>query len=172
MAVGQFGSNPSLTLIPAGSIGPVPAVSPTLVYDDMNAGTGGVARGTSIGSSFTTVYSYAGSGLLFAFTLGLNNITNTGWFVRMIVDGNDAFIGASGISIGDCISDDIYSLQINASNDMVSTFAGLIILNSGDGNFRWEGPNGYPVGFNSSVEIQVRKNGTSQSFNGGLLIRS
>ena len=171
MAIVSSQVDSSNSLIPPGATGPIPSVSASLIYEDMNVSTGGVARDTNIGSTFTTIYDHSGSGLMFGFNLSLED-PDEQWYLRLIIDGNDIFIGSSGIYLPDMYEHTIYSLSIDASNDNVMPFCGLLILNGSDGNIRWTAPNGYPVSFTSSIEIQVRKEGDTDAFYAGLVCRS
>lgn len=148
--------------ISGGTIGAVPTIDKRLRYDDFNVANGGVARNTSIGTTFTRVYNYSGSGLFFGFLLTLEDVTN-GWFMRFVVDGQEIF-GSSGISFADLYSDQIYNYKEN-SNYYIKHM-GIMMFSSS--TFRWEAPCDFPIGFESSIAVWIRKTGGNKFFRAGL----
>ncbi len=74
-----------VTIIP--SSGTIPSVGSKLRYDDMNASTGGIARGTSISTGvWTKIYEYLGSGIVTSCLINLEDKKN--WAIRLQVDGD------------------------------------------------------------------------------------
>lgn len=165
MAVAGFANNPSITLIPAGSVGPVPALASSLVYVEMNALTGGVARDTNIGTTYTNIYSYSGAGLFFGFNVGLE--TPDTWWFRLVIDGNEVFMGTTGIYTADMESANLYGIDKAGGN----TRPYVLGFSRETNQIRWNGPNGYPVSFASSIVIKA-KNDTSKKFRAGFAVRS
>lgn len=80
-----------------------------LYYEDMNAANGGIARDTTLPSSFTTLYSYSGAGSLIGFLINFNRDDDI--YIRLIVDGSYPFFGTAGIFIGDLSENDIYDIK-------------------------------------------------------------
>ena len=145
-----------------------PSLGANIRYDDMNATNGGVARGTLIGTaSWTTIYSYSGTGLLVGWLAALENFDNEGFFIRLVVDGQQLY-GTNGISTLDLTNKDIYLWEKKAFQDqVVPFFLGFSIAEKG---LRWQAPVGLPVKFSSTISIQVKKiAGNSKAFQAGLV---
>lgn len=165
MAVGQFAPNPVLNLIPAGSVGPVPALAPSLTYEDLNVANGGVARDTNIGTSYTVVYSKTTSGLFFGFNCGLE--TPDTWWFRLTIDSNEIFMGTTGIYTSDMEGGNLYGIDKAGGN----TRPYVLGFSREQNAIRWNPPSGYPISFTTNVTIRV-KNDTSKKFRGGFAVRS
>lgn len=171
MAVASGQNNVALTLIPAGSVGPVPALNgSTLRYEDMGAANGGVARDTFIAGTFVDIYNktISGGGLLYGFDFGLEGPDQ--WYFRLIIDGVDLWFGATGIYTADMESSNIYGIDKagGATRPYVLGF-------SREGNiFRYQGPGGYPIAFTSSIVIKAKTETLllNKRFRGGFLVRS
>ena len=158
-------ANPKGALSP-GSGGSVGSWSTNVRYEDMNASTGGVARGTSIGSTYTSVYSRTGEGLLIGFVLTLEN-TFDEWQVRLTVDGTEIIFE---VNTKDLIDNNTYGYDAGGGDDELTTFLGF---NVHDKTFRWQGPLNIPVSYSSSVKVEVRYiKGGSKAFRGGLVART
>lgn len=166
MAVTSYGSNTSLTLLPPGSVGPVPALKPNLIYEDLGPSVGGVSRDTNIGTSFTNVYSVNGAGLFFGFLLTLENMEDD-WFIRLIIDGNEIF-GSSGISTKDLEKNDRYGYDKGGDDD--GPF--MLGFDIHDKTVRWQGIMDYPIAYESTVEIKIRYKSSSKKFKAGLAART
>ena len=166
MAVTGYGSNTSLTLLPPGSVGPVPALNPNLTFEDLNPSVGGVNRGTNIGSSFTDVYSVTGQGLFFGFLLTLENMEDE-WFIRLLVDENEIF-GGAGISTKDLEKNDRYGYDKGGDDD--GPF--MLGFDIHDKTVRWQSIMNYPIAYASSVEIKIRYKSSSKKFKAGLAVRT
>lgn len=141
----------------AGVIG---AFDKDLRHDDMNASNGGVARETNIGTSFTDIYSYTGSGLICSFLFSLEDQDK--WYVRLVVDGVDLFNGSTGLYTKDFSDNDVY----HAESDKVWA-----------PSFRREGKTFFyeacrPILYETSVAVKIRHEDSSKKFEGGLIILS
>lgn len=150
--------NLTTAIAPGASI--VPTLGTALRYDDMNAGTGGIARGTSItaASGWNKVYEYSGTGLLMGVKQTLEDLTGTDtnyWRVRFVIDGSEIF-GASGISCRDMTASSLYNW--NTGTTPSPTWAGLNIVQD---TITWDSPNNLPVTFTSNVKVYVRRQGTT-----------
>lgn len=133
------------------------AASGDLVYRDMNVSTGGVARDTEIGGTFTTLYSFTGSGALIAFLARLDKSDKENWEVRVVVDGSNL------LQVLTADIKEVYELD----DDAFAQLLGVTV--KGDG-FRFAAPSGQILLFNTSVQIQVRKvEGSPRKFRGGLV---
>lgn len=145
--------------IPAGAIGPVPAISPTFKYEDMNASVGGVARDTAILTTFTNLYSVLGSGLFFGFLVTLETFAD--WTIRFTIDGNQNFFGTAGVPMTDITGGNLYNyadagpLVLGLRRDSNTLFFQL----------------DYPVAYATSIVIQGKTAG-SKRFRAGFAIRS
>jgi len=137
--------------------------SKKLVYVDMNASSGGVARGTSITSAtWVDVFSYSGSGVLTNFNLNIE--TKTLWLVRLLVDGEEIF-GSAGLSTDEMISDTLYDMdEISQTN--LNLFTGL------HDTITWGGPLGIPINYSTSVVLKVKRSAgaPNKKFQAGLIV--
>ncbi len=150
--------------ISGGDIGAIPTIDNRLQYDDMNTSSGGVSRKTSIGSSFTTVYEYDGSGLFMGFVVNMES-SEKDWYIRLIVDGVDVFIDSGGILTKDLFDDKLYDYEPGGNT---GSFPHVGFAVTDHGAIRWKGPSDFPMTFSSSVEIQLRKTSGSKKFYAGL----
>lgn len=135
-----------------------------LRYDDMNASTGGVARGTSLsGGTWTQVYSYSGTGFLAG---ALMNIETWGadWEFKLIVDGDAVFT----LNAGDLSNDAIYDVDDVTDANQVP----LGISKGSHDRFIFHAPINLPIQFDSSVVFQARKIGGAKKFQAGLVVLS
>jgi hypothetical protein len=145
------------------------STSKKLRYDDMNAGMGGVARGTTIttGAAATTVYSYTGSGVLSGFLINLESASSSSdnWQINLLVDGEEIF-NSVGIRSNDLISSSVYDYGSAGARE---PFA-LGLEMSGSAIYFSTSPN-FPVRYETSVAIKVKKlTGGNKMFNAGLVI--
>lgn len=136
-----------------------------LRYDDMNASTGGIARGTAVGTSWTAIYSYTGTGIVHGFVANLE--TKDKWRIRFIVDGEEVF-GSDGIYSNDFVTDSLYDLD----NPALEGYSGLGINYGEHDKLIYNGPNQYGTRFNSSVQILVRRDDGTKKFLAGLMVIS
>lgn len=137
-----------------------------LRYVDMNASSGGVARGTSVAgnSTWVSVFSYTGSGYLLGFCMNLATAT-TGWQIRLVIDTTEEVFGATGLLTSEV--DTLYTYTIGTSNTPRAG-AGLGTTTS---MFYWSSPLDSPIKYNSKVQVFVmRATGQiAKTFNAGLL---
>lgn len=147
--------------------GSVPSVNSKIRYEDMNATTGGVARETLVGGTFTQIYSHTGSGLLLGTVVNLENKDK--WYVRIVVDGEEIF-GASGIFTGDLVSNDAYDLDDGGSPLSASEGRLGISMEEHD-RFVWTATLNFPIRYTSSLKIYIRRSdASSKKFKAGLVI--
>jgi hypothetical protein len=158
MAVGSFSSTYG-----AGVAADCPSIPSSLIYDDMDVASGGVARASSISTTFVTVYSYTGQGMFYGFDIGLAGGLFGGnlWILQCTVDGNNIF-GANGIATNDIGNNSLYGYAVGQF-----PFLG-ITTQTNNVTFQWP----YPIAFNSSIKIQVKKTTGSAAFNAGFVLRS
>lgn len=151
------------------SDGSIPTVGKYLRYVDMNASVGGVARNTTVtNAAWIKLYDYTGSGLMFSMVLNVEDKNN--WLIRMVVDGEEVF-SAAGFPTSDLVSDTAYDLDDAGSP--LSPVEGNIGLSLEDHDrFVWVCPNSFPIRYESSVQIYVRRAAgqASKRFNAGLLV--
>ena len=132
-----------------------------LVYNDMDAGTGGVARDTSISTTYVTIYNYSGTGSIFGFLVTLEG--NLG--------GADAFL--LKLTVDSLVVAEISTLDLGTA-----TLYNL--LSDGDANFFGWQSNGNTILFKtpvqgglryaSSVKIEIKKvSGATKKFRAGLI---
>lgn len=143
-----------------------PCWSPTLRYEDMGPGTGGISRNTNIGSSWTTIYNVTGSGLFGGFLCTVED-PDEEWFIRLTIDGNEIFLGTTGLSFEDMKEDDRYGFDFDNSNDEatqrmclgLSTFHDTLCFDQF-------------IKYTSSIIIRLRKTDGSERWRAGLVRRS
>lgn len=133
-----------------------------LAFDDMNAGTGGVARATGITSTtvYTVLYNYTGSGQLFAFLVGFegNLIGADNFNLKLEIDGVTVFI----VDTNDIGTGNLYNL--NTVGDEVAMGFSLTT-----NVLRFAGPRPGGLYFASSVKVSIKKgtSATSKQFRAG-----
>ena len=141
----------------------VPSWSKKLRYDDMNVSTGGVARGTNIsGASFTTLYSYSGTGFLAGAIINVDTFTD--WTFQLEVDNEIIFT----LTSGDLTNDSIY--DVDDVSDFNKAFLG--ISKGAHDTFSWHPPLGAPMYYGASVVFKLKKAGGAKKFQAGLVILS
>ena len=156
-------------LISSISGGLVLSTSKKLRYDDMNAGTGGVARGTNIvnAAAATTVYSYSGSGSIIGFFINLEGSSSSShvWQINLLVDGDEIF-NSTGIVTPDLIAQAVYDLNTAGSRE--PSQLGLEMVGTG---ITFSTSPVFPIKYDSSVTIKVQKvSGGDRAFNAGLVV--
>jgi len=149
-----------LTSVAAGA---QPTIPPDTQWIDMNATTGGVARGTTIPQGTKQkLYSYTGSGLIFGWSVTLASLSS-GWQIHMEIDGNSNF-GPNGL-----LTDDLKSISLYNFNSSIPDFH-MAITTDGD-TFRFKGGLGTPQKYNSKIEIFAeRVSNPSKDFDAGLIM--
>jgi len=167
--IGVVGDRLKVETAVAPNITFVNSFSNKLVYNDMNASNGGVARDTSItDAAYTTVFSYTGSGYLAAFILNLE--TKPDWIIRLIVDGADVLIpDTPGILSDDITSNFVYDLDLEPESSSRIGF-----LWGANDRLIWTSPLGISMQFSSSATIQLRRvtGKLSKKFRAGLIALS
>jgi len=134
-----------------------------LIYEEMNATHGGVARDAQINGTWTDVYSKtAGPGLLIGFRVTLEDETK--WEIRLIIDGVEV-MGANGLYTGDIWDGNIWDYKDNQSRNHL----GIDVHGS---TLSWRGPMQIPVTYSSSVVVKMRYTNGSKKFKAGLLMRT
>ncbi len=136
-----------------------PTFQGNIYHEDMGPSTGGVSRGTAVGSTWVTVYSYSGDGIFYGFFLTMENNSNV--FYRLTVDGVDLLNGSTGLSSNDMKSSTLYHLKgVNSYR-----FNGLHF--NGD-TFYCDYGQVAGIKFNSSVAVRVRRSINNTDFYAGL----
>lgn len=143
------------------SVSTIPGIS-KLAYDDMNATNGGVARGTAISTSYTTIYNKSGSGYIFGFTVSFEgNIIGADEFIlKFIVDS----LTVAEISTADIGTNAIYA----AGSELDALIWGFQVANN---NVTFKTPGGGGLRYNSTVQVQIKKaSGSNKQFRAGLMV--
>lgn len=145
---------------------PTAAWGSSLRWQDMNASNGGVARGTAIGASWTTLYSKSGSGYLLAWlaTVELLDTASAPWSFRLIIDGGDMLLGANGINASDVMSASLY----NTANPTTTAIISPIGITARNNTIMFQAPMNMPIKWSSSMSILAYKAGVSKNFLAGL----
>lgn len=133
-----------------------------LRYYDMNAANGGVARGSSITTTFTNIFNYSGAGFFIGMRLSLEDKNN--WFLRIIVDGEDILIGNSGIDISDMSTKALYGWEWADTADESS-----LGLDCNDETICVQSPLSFPIYFATSLVIQIKHRSGAKKFRAGLI---
>jgi len=154
--------NATITGNPSGGA-PTTSTNKFLRFRDINStsGTSGLDRETLVLTTFTTIWSKTGKGLIYAWGVCLESPAE--WTIRMLVDGSDIFIGAAGVVLNDVILSLIYNLK--SSNGVAYDAVGIWMV---DDCFYFNGPLGFPVEYLTSFEIQA-KTTSSKKFMGGFV---
>jgi len=147
----------------------VAAFSAKLRYNDMNASTGGVARGTTIiaDNNWIKLYEYIGSGLFTGISLGIAT-ANSKWNIRLVLDSTEEIFGSNGLLTDDV--DNFYGLAVGTQN-VITT--GLNIGTNASFFFA-SSPTYHPTRFTSKIQLFVRREvGTGNKlFNAGLIVHT
>lgn len=137
----------------------------TLRYVDMNASSGGVARGTGITTTWQDVFSYSGSGYVAGWIL--NTEVFTDWKVRFIIDGEELF-DSNGLLFADLTGDAIY--DVDDVTDVNQSFLGL--SKGSHDRLVYSAPLNRPILYKTSVVIKLARVSGSKKFQAGLVILS
>lgn len=141
----------------------VPSWSKKLRYDDMNATTGGVARGTNIsGANFTTLYSYSGTGFLAGIIINVETFAD--WTFQLEVDGEVIFTFLASDLTGDSLYD------VDDISDFNKAFLG--VSKGAHDTFVWHPPLNAPMYYGSTVVVKLKKAGGAKKFQAGLVVLS
>lgn len=132
-----------------------------LYYDDMNVANGGVARATSISTSYTTIYNKSGSGHIFGFSVSFEgNIIGADEFILKFTV--DSLIVAE-ISTADIGTNALYA----AGSDGDALIWGFQTANN---NVMFKTPGNGGLRYNSTVQIQIKKaSGSNKQFRAGII---
>jgi hypothetical protein len=167
--LGQKPSSGSIPVVFSSDISAIPiqrSWNSKLRYVDMNASSGGIARGSAVTTSWTDVFSYSGSGYISGFIINLETFTL--WKIRFIVDGEEIFDSA-GITSDDLIGNAIYDMDDVA--DVNQSYLGL--SKGSNDRFVFSSPSIQNIKYNSSVVIKVaRVSGGTKKFQAGLIVLS
>lgn len=128
-------------------------------YDDMNVANGGTARGTSISTTYVTLYNYSGSGQLFSFLVTFEgNLVGADIFiVKLEIDGVTNF----EISTDDLGTQQLYNLGTAGAEATMG-------FSSANNTVRFTAPGGLGLQYNSSVKISIKKTvATTKLFRAG-----
>lgn len=154
-----------------GSEGIMPVWTSGLRYEDMAVASGGVARGTSLGNVFTTVYNKStGPGLLNVVLITLERLTKD-WDLKLTIDNTDVVFN---LNTRDLASPNIYGLLPDFDEDTGTGnpffSSGIVLL--GD-TFLWTAPRTGPLKYKSSIKLEVKYNGGGTNFfRAGLVVFS
>jgi hypothetical protein len=139
-----------------------------LRYVDMNASSGGIARGSAVTTTWTDVYSYTGSGLLAGFILNIETFSD--WKVRLIVDSTEEIFDTNGITSNDMATDSIY--DVDDVSDVNQAFLGL--SKGSHDRIVFTAPTQMPIKYTSKIEIKLARltGAPSKKFQAGLVVLS
>lgn len=136
-----------------------------LRYVDMNAGNGGVARNTLISNLWVDVFSYAGTGFVFAFMLNLETFDK--WAVRLIIDDEEIF-GPDGLLTSEVRDDVVYDFDNNSYSECK-----MGISKNPHDVLAFQGPLNFPIRYDASVVIKVKRmEVATKKFQAGLISMS
>lgn len=137
----------------------------TLRYVDMNASSGGVARGTSITTTWQDIFSYSGSGYVAGWIVNTEIFTD--WKIRFLVDGQEIF-DSNGLLFADVTNDAIYDLD--DVTDVTQAFLG--VSKGSHDRLVFSAPLNRPMLYKTSVEVKLARVSGSKKFQAGLIILS
>ena len=130
-------------------------------YDDMNASNGGVARDTQIGTTFTNIYSYTGSGYLLGFSV--TNEDKKEWYIQLNIDGTDLFIGSTGLYTKDLDDHNKYGFDFD-DDDNIFPVLGFSLKH----DTVFFHPQ-HPIRFATSITIKQHHTSSNKKFRAGLV---
>lgn len=115
-------------------------------------------------ATWTTIYTYSGSGLFYGFNLNLEG-AGAGeadkWFVNVVTDGTYNMFGANGINCKDIIDNNIYDILDIQPSD----FCGLAFHD----NVMRVDLKDSPIRFTTSITLQVRRITTLKKYKAALI---
>lgn len=158
--IGNTGDRLKVDAAFSGSVTTVPSIV-KLKYDDMNVANGGVARGTAISTSYTTIYNYSGTGSIFGFSVSFEgNILGADEFIlKFTVDG----LVVAEISTNDIGTNSLYA----AGADGDALIWGFQTANN---NVMFKAPGNGALKYATSVQIQIKKaSGSNKQFRAGVI---
>lgn len=163
--IGNVSDTLKVVTTPSSATTTTPSWSKKLRYVDMNVASGGVARATSIpnSASWTTIFSYSGSGYIAGALVNVETFS-TGWEFRLTIDGDIVF----QLLDTDITGDAIYDLDDVA--DVNEAYLGL--SKGSHDRFLWHAPLSSPVYYATSVVIDIRRQAGAKKFQAGLMILS
>lgn len=132
-----------------------------LAYDDMNVANGGVARGTAISTTYTTIYNRSGAGYIFGFSVSFEgNIIGADEFIlKFTVDS----LVVAEISSADIGTNALYA----AGSDGDALIWGFQTANN---NVMFKTPGQGGLKYGSTVQIQIKKaSGSNKQFRAGVI---
>ena len=163
--IGNIADRMKVTL-PTGSLGATLSYTSKLRYRYMNAGSGGIARGTDVvgNSTWVQVYSRAGSGVITGFGLNLGT-ANSKWYVRLEIDGAEEVFGSDGILTDDINT--VYGLIIGTQNNGSQG----LNLSIDASYFFFSSPLFTPLAYTTGIKVFVKRNTgeITKKFFGGLI---
>lgn len=153
----------TIETLPAVSSNPASA-SKYLRYDDMNAATGGIARGTAISPNTTAaLYSHSGKGQLYGFLLNLEDFQSTSknWKIELLVDAQAVF----SFDTKDFVSVAAYDLK-RQTTFREASILGLEVTESA---FTFNSPR-HPLRYAQNVLVRVTRTlGAAAKFQAGFI---
>jgi hypothetical protein len=136
-----------------------PAISSNFRIEDMNTSQGGIARGSTVTTSWSTVYSYTGNGHMFGFLINMSS--SGGTKIRLIVDGVDLLDNSNGVSTTDLTTISLYDISDVDVDGFVSSYF------SWDNVFAFQSP--LPISYSTSVVIRIARESSNGTFRAGLV---
>jgi len=138
----------------------VPQLVNSPVYEDMNATTGGLARGSTISTTYVNIYSYSGAGLFFGFRVTFNTLNVMQ--IRLQIDGVDYLMGSAGLSLADVASGTLYNYAASSPSLGIELDGNTIVFSPPA-----------PLKFATSVVVKASViSGASKQFLAGFAVRS
>ena len=140
----------------------VPSITNDLENIDMNATSGGIARGTSItvAAGMTTIFSYNGSGQFVGFQVNLQGIT-TNWRIVLEVDSKTPI---------DMLTSDINGSTVYDFNSLAPNPRPRLGIDLIGSIFIFEVPQKSMMTFSTNVTVKVeRLANPAKQFNAGLI---
>lgn len=138
----------------------IPAII-KLAYDDMNASTGGIARGTDVTTSYSTIYNRSGNGYIFGFSVS---------FEGNII-GADAFI--LKFTVDSLVVAEINTLDIGSNAIYAAGSAGDALIwgfQTDNNNIMFKTPGQAGLKYTASVKIEIKKaGGSAKQFRAGII---
>lgn len=162
--IGNVGDRLKVDAVVTTNGGAPSSFSKKLRYRDLNVANGGIARGTTITTAWSTLFTRSGSGLFTGVTVNGSTMTSN-WAFRFLVDGEEVF-PSTGLLTSDMNSLNIYNLGTTTTN---TTTQGLnVAVNSS--SFFFTSPAYAPIAYSTSISVLARATTGTKTFNAGLIV--
>lgn len=163
--INEDGRNRLAVTLSGGASGVGPnVISNTLRNDIMDVSNGGIARDTTVSSSWATTYNYSGSGVFYGFAITVEEI-NKEWNISLLIDSTEIF-SSDGLVTKYLHDNDYLNFDNNGTNYLSLGFS------IHENTLYYTVPKGLGIRYNSSIAIRIKKTDGSKKYKYGLIVLS